>query len=49
MTDAVINAPNLWRLDTPGHGGWPRTARPGDPKKYFMVSTDAYANEPATL
>ena len=44
-----INAPNLWRLDTPGHEGWTRTARAGDPNKYFMVSTDSHANEPADL
>ena len=28
-TDIVVNAPNRWRLETPGHAGWPRTARPG--------------------
>ena len=44
-----INAPNLWRLETPGHKGWQRTARAGDPNKYFMVSTDSHANEPADL
>ena len=44
-----INAPNLWRLETPGHQGWQRTARAGDPNKYFMVSTDSHANEPADL
>lgn len=50
MSAAVeINAPNLWRLETPGHKGWGRTARVGDPKKYFMVSTDSHANEPADL
>ena len=50
MSQAVeINAPNLWRLETPGHAGWQRTARADDPKKYFMVSTDSHANEPADL
>ena len=50
MSAAVeINPPNLWRLETPGHKGWGRTARAGDPKKYFMVSTDSHANEPADL
>jgi predicted TIM-barrel fold metal-dependent hydrolase len=49
MNDAAINAPNLWRLETPGHAGWQRTARVDDPKKYFMVSTDSHANEPADL
>jgi predicted TIM-barrel fold metal-dependent hydrolase len=49
MSQATINAPNLWRLETPGHAGWQRTARAGDPKKYFMVSTDSHANEPPDL
>jgi len=49
MSQAAINAPNLWRLETPGHTGWPRTARVNDPRKYFMVSTDSHANEPADL
>jgi hypothetical protein len=40
---------NAWRLATPGHAGWPRTARPGDPRKYFMVSADCHANEPSEL
>ena len=48
-TDIVVNEPNLWRLDTPGHAGWPRSARPDDPRKYFMVSADCHANEPADL
>ena len=41
--------PNAWRTETPGHAGWPRTARPGDPNKYFVVSADTHANEPADL
>jgi predicted TIM-barrel fold metal-dependent hydrolase len=45
----VVNEPNLWRLETPGHATWPRTARPSDPRKYFIVSADAHANEPADL
>ena len=49
MSQATINPENLWRLETPGHTGWQRTARVGDPKKYFMVSTDSHANEPADL
>jgi predicted TIM-barrel fold metal-dependent hydrolase len=49
MSTVEIDAPNRWRLETPGHAGWPRTARPGDPNKYFMVSADCHANEPATL
>jgi predicted TIM-barrel fold metal-dependent hydrolase len=47
--EVAINAPNLWRLETPGHTGWQRTAHADDPKKYFMVSTDSHANEPADL
>jgi predicted TIM-barrel fold metal-dependent hydrolase len=45
----MIDEPNRWRLTTPGHAGWPRTARPGDPRKYFMISCDSHANEPADL
>ena len=48
-TDVVVNEPNRWRLATPGHAGWSRTARPGDPRKYFMVSADCHANEPHDL
>src|SRR5947207_15778400 len=48
-TDVVVNEPNRWRLATPGHAGWSRTARPGDPRKYFMVSADSHANEPHDL
>ncbi len=49
MNDIAINAENLWRLETPGHEGWTRTARADDPKKYYMVSTDSHANEPPDL
>ena len=48
-TELTINEPNIWRLRTPGHASWPRSARPGDPRKYFLVSADAHANEPADL
>jgi predicted TIM-barrel fold metal-dependent hydrolase len=47
--DIAVNAPNRWRLETPGHAGWPRSARPGDPNKYLMISADCHANEPAAL
>ncbi|MPY94355.1 MAG: amidohydrolase family protein [Acidimicrobiia bacterium] len=43
---APANAKNAWRLETPGHAGWQRTAHPGDPAKYFMVSSDCHATEP---
>ena len=38
---------NLWRRETPGPAGWTRTARPGDPDKYFLVSADCHAVEPS--
>jgi predicted TIM-barrel fold metal-dependent hydrolase len=44
-----IDAPNRWRLETPGYDGWARSARPSDPKKYFMVSSDSHVNEPHDL
>ena len=40
---------NAWRLQTPGVEGWTRTARPDDPDKYFMVSTDGHVQEPSDL
>ena len=49
MSKLEINEPNLWRLETPGLTGWSRSARPGDPNKYFMISADCHANEPAAL
>ena len=39
---------NRWRQDTPGATGWTRTARPDDPDKYYMVSSDCHAQEPST-
>jgi len=45
----MVNAPNRWRLESPGHEGWTRTARPGDARKYFIVSADAHVNEPSDL
>ncbi len=38
---------NEWRQQTPGPEDWLHTARPDDPDKYFMVSADCHANEPA--
>jgi len=49
VNEFAINAPNLWRLETPGHEGWARTIRADDPNKYFVVSTDCHANEPPDL
>ena len=51
MTD-VIPAPdvnNEWRLETPGHEGWTRTARPDSADKYFMCSADGHVQEPNTF
>jgi len=48
-SSAVTPDPNAWRTETPGAAGWPRTARAGDPNKYFVVSADTHANEPAGL
>ena len=45
--DGPVDTANEWRVDTPGVEGWTRTARRGDPHKYFMVSADCHANEPA--
>lgn len=44
-----VNEPNLWRLESPGAEGWPRTARPTDPNKMFLVSADGHVNEPTNL
>ena len=41
--------PNAWRTESPGTDGWPRTARPKDANKFFMVSADCHANEPGDL
>ena len=38
---------NRWRRVTPGDAGWPRSARPGAPNKYFMFSADTHVVEPA--
>jgi predicted TIM-barrel fold metal-dependent hydrolase len=38
---------NSWRRETPGEAGWPRSARPGAPNKYFMFSADTHVVEPA--
>jgi len=49
MSRVEVDAPNQWRLQSPGHAGWPRTARPDDPNKYVIISADCHANEPSTL
>ncbi len=42
---AARDSANDWRLETPGIDGWTRTARPGDPNKYLMISADGHLNE----
>ncbi len=50
ITESAPASPrNAWRLETPGNEGWPRTARPDDPNKYFMVSADCHVNEPLAM
>ena len=46
MDTITVNPPNLWRLDTSGHAGWERTARPRDPGKHFIVSADEHVSSP---
>src|SRR5580698_9632769 len=40
MDAATIDNANRWRLETPGHIGWARTARPDDSGRYLMISSD---------
>ena len=49
MSEQMIGEPNIWRIETPGAEGWQRSARPEAGRKYFMVSADCHANEPADL
>ena len=44
-----VDSKNAWRTETPGIEGWQRTARPSDPNKFFMISTDGHVQEPADL
>jgi predicted TIM-barrel fold metal-dependent hydrolase len=46
--DPTLTPYNLWRRETPGEAGWPRSARPGAKNKYFMFSADCHAVEPST-
>ncbi|HKQ80824.1 MAG TPA: amidohydrolase family protein [Steroidobacteraceae bacterium] len=45
----VAHDANAWRRQTPGHQGWPRAARAGAPKKFFMVSADTHITPPKDL
>ncbi len=44
---ATHSPTNAWRTVTPGASLWTRTIRADDPHKYFVVSADCHANEPA--
>ena len=47
VTSSHTESPhNAWRQVTPGPQGWARTVRPGDPRKYYMVSVDTHGIEP---
>ena len=48
-TNTQVDANNRWRLETPGHVGWTRTAWPDDANRYLMISSDCHANEPSGL
>ena len=48
ISDAV-DKNNEWRLQTPGHQGWNKTARADDPAHFLMISADCHAQEPANL
>ncbi len=48
-TNLMVDEKNRWRLETPGHQGWQRSARPDDPRKYLMISADCHVNEPSKL
>jgi len=47
MSTLEVNAPNRWRLESPGHAGWARTARPGDPNKYLKFDVPERYRRPA--
>ena len=38
---------NEWRQETPGTEGWAKSAHPGEPDKYLMISADCHAQEPS--
>ena len=48
-TNQQVDEKNRWRIETPGHDGWQRTARPDDPDRYLMISADCHVNEPSKL
>lgn len=46
MSAAIPHEPNLWRQETPGSAGWPRSPHPDARNKYFIASSDCHAQEP---
>ena len=48
-TNQQVDEKNRWRLETPGHDGWQRTARPGDSNRHLLISADCHVNEPSKL
>ena len=48
-TNLQVDEKNRWRLETPGHDGWQRTARPGDSNRHLLISADCHVNEPSKL
>jgi predicted TIM-barrel fold metal-dependent hydrolase len=44
--EAQLLAAQAWRTETPGHEGWPRTVRPDDQNKLYVISADCHAIEP---
>src|SRR5882762_5525582 len=49
QTEQHVDEKNRYRIETPGHDGWARSARADDPDKYLMISADCHANEPGSL
>lgn len=49
MSEAINDTANAWRTTSPGIEGWSRTARAGDPNKYFIASADGHVQEPSNL
>ena len=48
-TDRAVDEKNRWRLETPGHERWERTARPDDSARYLMISADCHCQEPGSI
>lgn len=46
VSERELLAAQEWRTETPGHEGWPRSVRPDDPNKLYVISADTHAIEP---